>query len=316
MQVHDSGAVRPRRNAAATLVAVLGLVALLSPASALAQELEPRAYSPSPVGTNFLLAAWSYQSGEILFDPALPFSDVEARINGVVGGYGRCFSFAGRTATAALAVPYAWGPIDGNVAEEYRKIWRSGLGDARLRFVVNLIGGPALSRSEFRASKPKTTLGASLVVVVPTGQYSNEKLINIGSNRWAFKPEVGLSHPIGRWTLEAAAGVWLFADNTAAYPGEVQRSQDPLASFQAHVGYTVRPGLWVAADATFYTGGRTYADGVAGDTRQENSRAGLTASVPFAKTHSIKATVSTGVSARVGSRFDSYGLAYQYVWFD
>ena len=292
------------------------LVSLSSPVSVSAQELEPRAYSPAPIGANFVLAAYAYQTGEILFDPSLPFSDVEARINGVVGGYGRSFSLAGRTASAAIAVPYAWGPIDGNVAEEYRKIRRSGLGDARLRLAANLIGGPALTFAEFRTRKPATTLGASLVVVAPTGQYSNEKLINIGSNRWAFKPEVGLSHPAGRWTLEVAAGVWLFANNEEAYPGTVERSQDPLASFQAHVGYTVRPGLWIAADATWYSGGRTYADGVPGDTRQSNSRAGLTASVPFARSHSVKVSVSTGVSARVGTRFDSYGIAYQYLWFD
>ena len=316
MRFHDSRAERPRQDSAVALLVLVVLVALLAPGSARAQELEPRAYSPAPVGTNFLIASWSYQSGEILFDPSLPFSDVEARINGVVGGYGRSFSLAGRSATAAIAVPYAWGPIDGNVAEQYTKIWRSGLGDPRLRFTVNLLGGPALSPREFAARKPVTTLGASLVVVVPTGQYSNEKLINIGSNRWAFKPEVGLYHPVGRWSLEAAAAVWLFADNTEAYPGQVERSQDPLASFQGHVGYTVRPGLWVAADATYYTGGRTYADGVPGNTRQSNSRAGVTASVPVARGHSIKASVSTGVSARVGSRFDSYGLAYQFLWFD
>jgi hypothetical protein len=316
MQFHDARTARPGRHAATTLLALVALVALLAPGSVHAQELEPRAYSPAPVGTNFLLASWSYQSGEILFDPSLPFSDVEARINGVVGGYGRSFSLAGRSATVALAVPYAWGPIDGNVAEQYTKIWRSGLGDPRLRFTVNLLGGPALSPREFAARKPATTLGASLVVVIPTGQYSNEKLINIGSNRWAFKPEVGLYHPIGRWSLEGAAAVWFFADNTEAYPGQVERSQDPLASFQAHVGYTVRPGLWVAADATYYTGGRTYTDGVPGNTRQSNSRAGVTASVPVARGHSIKASVSTGVSARVGSRFDSFGLAYQFLWFD
>lgn len=296
--------------------AALTLLALFAPVAARAQEMEPRAYSPSPVGTNFLLATYSYQTGEILFDPSLPFSDVEARINGVVGGYGRSFSLGGRHATAAIAVPYAWGPIDGNVAEQYTKIHRSGLGDTRLRLTVNLLGGPALSLREFATRKPTTTLGATLVVVAPTGQYSNEKLINIGSNRWAFKPEVGLSHPIGRWTLEAAAGVWLFAHNTEAYPGSVERSQDPLASFQAHVGYTVRPGLWIAADATYYTGGRTYTNGVPGDTRQANSRTGLTASVPLARKHSVKVSVSTGVSSRVGSNFDSYGLAYQYVWFD
>jgi hypothetical protein len=287
---------------------------LLAAFSVRAQDLEPRAYAPSPKDANFVIVNYSYQSGEVLFDPSLPFSDVRAFINGVVGGYGHTFSLFGRISSVAAVVPYVWASVDGNVGETYQSITRSGLGDARLRFVVNLLGGPALSMSEFRTRKPEPTLGFSLVVVAPTGQYSNEKLINIGTNRWAFRPEFGLSFPLGRWTLEGAAGVWLFLDNSHTYPGENVRSQDPLYSLQAHVGYTVRPGLWIAADGTYYAGGKTYTNDVPGDTRQANSRAGVTASVPVARGHSIKVSASTGVDARIGSRFDSYGIAYQYLW--
>ena len=299
-----------RLPAAAALV----LAAVLAAPAIRAQELEPRAYSPSPKNANFFLASYSYQSGEVLFDPSLPITDVNAYLNAMTFGYGHTFGIFGRFASAAIGVPYVFGSVNGNVAEQYTKITRSGLADPRLRFVVNLLGGPALAAKEFFAKKPETTLGFSLVTVVPTGQYSNTKLINIGTNRWAFKPEFGLSYPTGRWTLEAAAGVWLFTHNPEAYPGTVVRSQDPLFSFQAHVGYTVRPGLWIAGDATFYSGGRTFADGVPGDTRQSNSRAGITASIPFARVHSIKISASSGVSARVGSRFDAIGIAYQYLW--
>jgi hypothetical protein len=291
----------------------LGLF-LAAASSARAQDLEPRAYAAAPMDANFVIVNYSYQSGEVLFDPSLPFSDVRAFISGVVGGYGHSFSLFGRISSVAVVVPYVWASVDGNVGETYQSITRSGLGDARLRFVVNLIGGPALSMKEFMARKPEPTLGFSLVVVAPTGQYSNEKLINIGTNRWAFRPEFGLSFPVGRWTLEGAAGVWLFLDNNHTYPGENVRSQDPLYSFQAHVGYTVRPGLWIAADATYYAGGKTYTNDVPGDTRQANSRAGVTASVPVGRGHTIKVSASTGVDARVGSRFDSYGIAYQYLW--
>jgi hypothetical protein len=287
---------------------------LLAPRLAPAQDLEPRAYSPAPVGANFFLASYSYQSGEVLFDPALPFTDVNAYINGVVGGYGHTFALFGRFASAAVVVPYIFGSVNGNVGEQYTKITRSGLGDPRVRFVVNLLGGPAKSAREFFASRPEPTLGFSLIVVVPTGQYSNEKLINLGTNRWAFKPEFGLSYPAGRWTLEAAAAVWLFTDNEHAYPGEVVRAQDPLYAFQAHVGYTVKPGLWIAGDWTYYAGGKTYSDGVPSDNRQANTRAGVTASVPLGKGHSVKFSAATGVSSRVGSRFDTIGIAYQYLW--
>jgi len=296
------------------VLALLAAIFLARPAGA--QELEPRAYAPSPVGANFLLLNYSYQSGEILFDPALPFSDVNAYINGVSAAYGHTFPLFGRFASAAIAVPYAFGSINGNVGEDYQRITRSGLGDLRARFVVNLIGGSALTMKEFRAHKPETTLGFSLVVAAPTGQYSPEKLINIGQNRWAFRPEFGLSYPTGPWTLEAAAGVWLFTDNTQTYPGTNVRSQAPLFTFQAHGGYTFKPGLWLALDATFYGGGRTSTNGVPGDTRVSNSRVGATFSLPVARGHSIKFLAATGVSARVGSRFDTYGIAYQFLWLD
>ena len=299
---------------AAALVAALATAALLAALPAPAQELEPRAYAPAPIGANFFIVAYSYQSGEVLFDPSLPFSDVNAYVNGVAGGYGHTFSLFGRFASASVVVPYAFGSINGDVAEQYTKITRSGLGDLRARLVVNLLGAPGLSAREWAAKKPETTLGFSLVVAAPTGQYSNEKLINIGTNRWAFKPEFGLSYPAGHWTLEAAAGVWLFLDNTHTYPGENVRSQDPLFAFQVHGGYTFRPGLWVALDATYYTGGRTSTNGVPGETRQSNTRAGVTFSLPVARNHSIKLSAATGVSARVGSRFDTYGIAYQFLW--
>jgi hypothetical protein len=305
-----------KRPAGAAVGAVSALAGLLASSAACAQELEPRAYSPAPAGANFLLVGYSYQSGEVLFDPSLPFTDVRAFINGANVGYGRSFGLFGRFASISVAVPYAWASVEGNVGETHGEITRSGLGDLRVRFVVNLLGGPALTPPEFVKHMPETTLGVSLTVSAPTGQYSAEKLINIGTNRWAFKPELGVSHPAGPWTLEAAAGVWLFTDNTGFYPGGVTRSQDPLLTFQAHVGYTFRPGLWLAGDATYYMGGMTHSNGGPSDSRQSNTRAGATLSIPLARGHALKLAAASGVSARVGSRFDTYAIGYQFTWFD
>jgi hypothetical protein len=280
-----------------------------------AQELEPRAYSPNPTGANFALLAYGYTWGGVLFDPSLPFSDVEARLNAGVLGYGQTFSAFQRSASVTLALPYVWGDVEGNVGEEFRAITRSGPGDARFRFAVNLIGGPALAPAEFAKRTPRTTLGASLVVVAPLGEYDPQKLINIGSNRWVFKPELGIAHPIGRWYLEGYAGVWLFTDNGNYYGGQ-RREQDPLATFQAHVSYTVRPGLWMAFDATHYSGGRTTLEGVQRDDRQANTRVGLTLSVPMGAGHSLKVSYSEGATTRIGGDYTSVGIAWQYVWFD
>jgi hypothetical protein len=69
-------------------------------------------------------------------------------------------------------------------------------------------GGEALSPQEFARRKPTTLIGASVVIVVPSGQYDPQRLVNPGSNRWAFKPERGVSKPKGSWTLEATGGIW------------------------------------------------------------------------------------------------------------
>ena len=279
-----------------------------------AQELEPRAYSPNPVGANFAVSGYGYTSGGVLFDPSLPFSDVEARLNNAVLGYGRTFGLFGRGATALLAVPYVWGDISGNVGEDRQAISRSGLADTRIKLSMNLFGNPALSLAEFVARKPGTTLGASLTIAAPTGEYDSTKLINIGSNRWAFKPEVGVSHPIGRWFLEASAGVWLFTANDD-FLGGSKREQAPITAVQLHASYTFRPRLWLAADATYYEGGSTKVNGVDRSDLQANSRVGLTLALPMGKQQAIKLTWSEGATTRVGGDFTTYGIAWQYTWF-
>jgi hypothetical protein len=293
-----------------------GLVLLLlagAPDESPAQELEPRAYSPNPVGANFLLVGYLRSTGDVVFDPSLPLSDVEAQLNAGTVGYGHTFGVFGRSASLVVAAPYVWGDISGNVGEEAHAITRSGPGDPRLRLGVNLVGGPALTPAEFAARTPAATLGASLTVVPPLGEYDSSKLINIGSNRWSFKPELGVSVPVGRWFLEGYAGLWLFTDNDEFFGG-VRREQDPVATLQLHASYTFRPRLWVAFDSTWYAGGSSTIDGVENDDRLENTRIGATLSLPIGQRHSLKLAWTDGVTTRLGGDFSTFGAAWQYTW--
>lgn len=280
-----------------------------------AQDLEPRAYAPNPIGANFLALAIVNSTGEVLLDPALPLSDVQADLNSGALGYVHTFGLFDRSANAALALPYVRGDVAGNVGEERREVWRSGLGDVRLRLSMNLIGGPALTPAEFAQREPQWTLGTSLTIVAPSGQYMPDKLVNIGSNRWSFKPELGVSFPMGHWTLEAYAGLWLFTDNDNFFGGSL-REQDPVKSFQAHVAYTFRPRLWLAFNANYYTGGRTIVDGTPGGEILANSRIGLTLSIPGGARQSWKFNWSEGLTTRLGGDFRTIGVSWQYLWFD
>jgi hypothetical protein len=170
-----------------------------------------------------------------------------------------------------------------------------------------------MDREAFGSYRPRTLLGASLLARVPTGEYDPSKLINIGANRWGFKPEVGIAHVVGKWAFDAYLGGWFFTDNSDFYGGKT-RTQDPILSTQAHVGYRVSPEFWAALDGNFWKGGRTKAEGVANDDLQRNSRIGLTVAWQVAPQHGLRLAASRGAFTRIGGDFTSIGVSYNYNW--
>jgi len=277
------------------------------------QEMEPRSYSPAPVGTQFIFASYGHQTGDVLLDSSLPLKDVKVAFNAGTFAYGRTFSLFGRQANLAAVFPYIWGTAQGTVFEDQVKVRRSGGGDVRVRFSALLKGGDAVRPAEFATRKPTTVVGASVSVVIPTGQYDPQRLVNPGTNRWAFKPEIGISKPRGRWTFEAMAGTWLFARNNSFF-GNSRRTQKPLLSFQGSVIYTLRKRMWLAGNATYYTGGTTVINGTENEDGQKNSRVGATFSFPLSQQQSLKASWAKGLTTRIGGNLNAFAIGWQYVW--
>jgi hypothetical protein len=174
--------------------------------------MEPRSYSALPIGTNFLTMTYANTTGSVSLDSSLPVTGVKASVNLGALAYYRSFDLLGHTASAAVVLPYFHGDVSGNVFEQSQQVTRSGLGDLGLRFTANILGNPAQTPAEFAQREPTTTLGTSLTILAPTGDYNPQHAVNIGSNRWAFKPEIGLSQPIGNWFVEGSASVSVFTD--------------------------------------------------------------------------------------------------------
>jgi len=294
------------------LGAAIGVFFLFA-SSISAQELIPAAYTPAPYGINLLSLATTYNSGDLAFDPSGPIEDASAKIFSSTLGYARTLKIAGRSANIGVVVPYVLGDLEGLYLGEQAYAERSGLGDLALRGAVNLYGAPAMSPKKFGTFKPRTMIGASLVVRAPTGQYDTSKLINIGTNRWAFKPEVGIVHVMGRWAIDAYVGGWFFTDNTDFYGG-LTREQAPMLSTQFHVRYLFKPGLWAAVDGNFWNGGQTTVDGAVNDDKQRNSRVGLTVSIKVGRSQSLRVAASRGAITRIGGDFSSIGVSYGYSW--
>jgi hypothetical protein len=291
------------------------VLSLAACAAASAQELEPRAYSNAPVGTSFAIVGYTRLSGPVLPDPSVPITDLTARVDILTAGYARFVDAFGRTANFAIVLPYVNADFSGAIGEATREAHRGGLGDLHLRGAINLFGHPALTPAQFLLRPDALSGGASLSVVAPTGQYEGSRLINIGTNRWALKPELGLSYPIGNWFTEAAAGVWTFTQNDDFFGGH-RRNQEPLAVYQLHAGYNFRRGLWLALNMGRYVGGRTSIDGAAKDDEQHNSRVGVVLSAPIARGWSAKIAYSKGTVVRAGGDYSIATAALQYRWLD
>ena len=287
------------------------LAGLALPAGA--QDIEPRAYSNAPVGVNFLIAGYAQTQGGLSFDSALPASEPDLTTSSAVLAYARVLDIAGRSAKFDVIAPVT--DLSGTVEFDGQQLRRdiSGLADPRFRLSVNFFGAPALSLKEFADFKQDLIVGASLQVSAPAGQYDGDRLVNLGTNRWSFEPELGVSKALGRWILEGTAAVTLFTDNDDFY-GRRTRSQDPLYSLQAHVIYSFPRGVWGALDANYFAGGRTTVDGELRNDLQQNWRFGGTLAFPVNARNSVKLYGSSGVSARTGNSFDLFGIAWQYRW--
>jgi hypothetical protein len=278
-----------------------------------AQDIEPRAYSNAPVGVHFLIAGYAYTRGGLAFDASLPLSNPNLSTSSGVVSYATVMDVWGKSAKFDAIVPYTW--LSGTADYKGESVERivNGFANPAFRLSVNLYGAPALTMAEFAGWEQDVIVGVSLRVSAPWSQYDSTRLVNIGSNRWSFKPEAGISKALGPWTVELAAAAMFFTDNDDFFGGSTL-SQAPLYSLQGHLVYGFRSGIWVSVDATYFAGGRTTLNGALNNDLQQNWRVGATAALPVDRANSVKFYLSRGVSARTGNEYDLAGVAWQHRW--
>jgi hypothetical protein len=287
-----------------------------------AQGLSPRAYVIAPVHSNALTLTYSFQDGNIVFDPTLPISNSRGRISTEIASYFHTMSLFGRSSNVTVLLPYSVGHFQAVINEQDLEIYRSGLAPMAARVSVNLVGASAMDVQQYSRWKQKTLLGASLTVQTPTGQYDPSRLVNTGNNRWAFKPEIGLSRRWKHMVLDAYGAVWFFTansnffDNDPLSPGRNRQTEKPMGATELHLSYDVKPRLWFSIDGNYWYGGETSVNGVATPTTlQANSRLGATAAVPVSKHQSLKFSYSGGTFVRFGGNFQNVSIGWQYSWF-
>ena len=310
-RIEYRAAPKPKRIGSLVFVTFALLATLTSPGWA--QEIEPRTYANTPVGMNFLAVAYSYSSGAVFMDPALPIEDVDGQVHLALARYIRTFSLFGKSAKLKALLPWSDGHWDGLVEGEFRTRDVRGFADPRLSLDVLLSGAPALAASEFRSYEQEMVVGLRFDLVTPLGQYDSTKAINLGSNRWAFHSEIGASKVYGKWTIETAGGMWMYTDNDDFYGGQ-NLSQKPFFVIKANVIRSVRPGLWWAVGMGYGQGGQTSINGEPRNTKQKNWRITAMVVFPISPTQGLSLTVASGRTFQAGPDFDVVALAYQFAW--
>jgi hypothetical protein len=281
---------------------------------ACAQDLTPRAYIVAPVGANAITISSSYFDGPVSTDPTLPITDFTARFAVSSFSYSHSLNFFGRSANIVASVPYGLGIFRATVIGVASQARRSGLVDGRLRFSVNLHGGPAMRVPDFAKWHEKFVIGTSFTVVAPSGQYDPARLINLGLNRWAFKPELGISRRWGVWALDVYGGVWFFTANDAFFPGTSARTQRPVEVAETHLSYTLKRRFWFSLDGNVWTDGQTSVNGTSNRDFEKSSRIGATVSVPLNLRQSLKFSCSDGAYVAIGGNYKNISAAWQYSW--
>jgi hypothetical protein len=281
------------------------------------QTLNPRAYWPAPNGTNIVSFGYTYSSGGFVADPSLPVEDVDAQTHGFRAGYVRVFSLGGKTARVAVAIPRVESTVEGIVEDDERARVLSGWADSSVEFSLNLKGAPAMKREEFLGwlRDPRSVLGLTIKLQAPTGAYDPERLVNLGTNRWSAKPEIGYIGLFGHWVTEVTAGIRFFDENDD-FQGQV-RTQDPIGSAAIHFGRPVRrkdPNFWFSAGIACAYGGRTTVGGIERNDLQQNWVAGGTLAYPLPKGQIVRLQVSTSLQTSIGADSTIALLAYSKAW--
>lgn len=285
------------------------VLALLLPLAANANDVLPRLFTNIPTGVNFLSLGYVFSEGNVTVDPSLAV-DVEARLHTYQVSYARSFGAFGQSALFTAALPYAGLTLNGLVGGERVTVSGDERPDPIFRLALNLLGAPMLNRQEFASYQQKTIVGFNIEVRPPWGDYDKSRVVNFGSNRWTVSPELGISHRMGQFTLEAAGTAIFFSDNEE-YLVNSTLKQQPIGMFRATALYHFgRKGSFIGLGALYLRGGQTTVDGTDRRDLQSKSRLGIALSLPFGRRHNILLKASTGVTTRIGADFDNYGMIY------
>jgi hypothetical protein len=278
------------------------------------QDIEPRRWSPIPLGTHVLGAGYSYTSGDVFFDPLLQAENVKIKAHSLAVSFAQPLKIGDRFGSISLLVPFSAADWSGLLSGDPAEVNRTGFADPRLRASVLLSGPPAsnaLGLQQFRMENPTyTTFGVSLAITVPLGEYFEDKLLNLGSNRFVFRPQVGMIHYWGSWSFELTSSVFLYTRNPDFF-NDAERDQRPTFAVQSHLVKQLQRGSWLSLSAGYGLGGESLINRRPNGDFRSNLLVSASYSFLIAKRQGLKlAYIRSETLQDIGSSTNNFILAW------
>lgn len=296
-----------RKKISSLSVAVLPLAALFSLIPHVAQADNARDWQNLPKDINLAFGYYNTMNVDA------PGASVDADI--FLFRYARTFSVDGRITAVQIIQPYARLSASLDKASRLGNFDKESMGDTQIVFAHGLTGNPALSVSEFSHWTPEPFVTAAMWLTVPDGQYDKHKALNIGANRWVFKPELASGYPVGPLWLELNGWASFYTDNDDYLGGSNTLSQRPLYAAEGHISYTFSPALWLSVDGTWSGGGETKVNGVVQDNAQNNVLMGATVGFQLSPQFGGMIAWSDTVEHKPDSPdIDGWTFRLQYAW--
>ena len=289
---------------------------LCSSSQLLALDPQPRMWSHLPSGSIFVAAAYANTKADINFDPALKLEDVTLDMDTYVAKFIYGFGLFDHSARIDITQGYQHGYWQGLVDGQKQSLTQEGMADSIIRFSVNLYGAPALSGKEFvqyrRKQQKETIIGTAILVRLPNGKYDNSRRVNLGSNRYTFRPQLGITHKSGAWTSELTGEAAIFSDNSDFYHGQTL-DVAPLYIVHGHVIYSFKPGLWLGVSAGLDHGGKTKVENVTTTELQGNTGYALNFGYPLTPRSGLRVNaIHLRTSEATGADSETYSLSYSH----
>lgn len=193
----------------------------------------------APKDSQILTAYGMFIDGNQALDPGVSSRNIDLEVDIGVFQYTHSFSIFDNACGAFLIAPF--GSTEGtfNFSNFSRTGESSGLGDIQFGSVIGLYGSPALEVADYITYDPGFSLGLLGKLTAPTGEYDEDKVINLGANRWGLQVGVPMGYYLGDslldpdlTTFELLPSVFFFGDNSDPFRAD-ETSQGHFSKLRA-----------------------------------------------------------------------------------